>query len=269
MRKNEKNVLITGAASGIGYATARHFAEQGCRVIAIDRTPLENEENIRFFSADISEEQSLSEVKKALLAECTVLDAIICIAGVHDMVSLVESDFSRAERLININLVGTMRTVGIFHSLLASRGRVVILTSEVATYTPMPFNGLYNISKTALECYADALRQELNLLGQSVVTVRPGAVETPLASGSASATEQLASQTELYKNEAVHFSNLVKSFTGTPIKAEKIARIVYKAATKKHPRYAYSKHRNIGLVLLNILPKRLQCAIIKFLLKRK
>ena len=226
-------------------------------------------ENTVSFTADIRDESALLKVKDALVEKGVKLDVIVCVAGVHTMAALAESEFSEMKRIIDINLIGTMLTVRTFHSLLSGSGRVVVVTSEVATYTPMPFNGLYNVSKTALDCYADALRQELNLLGQTVVAVRPGAVETPLAASSQLSTERLVENTELYRSQSKHFSALVKKFTGTPMKPQIFAKTVYRAAVAKHPRIAYSKHRNLGLVLLNLLPKRLQCAIIKMLLKRK
>ena len=204
------NVLITGAASGIGSAVAHCFANSGHAVYAIDIKETDIGESSSSFVADITDKESLISVKEALADQGVILDAIICAAGVHTMAALVESDFDRMRRLIDVNLVGTMLTCHTFHSLLADRGRVVIVTSEVATYAPMPFNGLYNVSKTALDSYADALRQELNLLGQRVIAVRPGAVQTPLANASLSATRSLAEQTELYKSQAKHFSSLVK-----------------------------------------------------------
>lgn len=258
--------LITGAASGIGAKCAEYFAERGHSVIGLDVKPIGNSA-IRSFVADITAAESLEEIKSALLEEGVKLDGIISVAGVHAMASFVETEFSSIERLMNINLLGTMRVNSTFHSLLAERGRIIIITSEVATYDPMPFNGLYNVSKTALECYAQALRQELNLIGQRVITVRPGSTETELARGSATATAALAESTVLYRTQAKHFSEIVRKFTGTPISPEALARLVYKAATVKHPRLAYAKHRNAGLVLLNLLPKRLQCAIIKSILK--
>ena len=133
----------------------------------------------------------------------------------------------------------------------------------------MPFNGLYSVSKTALDCYAQALRQELNLLGQKVVTVRPGAIETPLARGSLDATARLADTTELYERQAKHFLSITKRFMGTPMKPEALAGLIFRAATAKHPRLIYSKNRSAGLLLLNLLPKRMQCAVIKMLLGRK
>ena len=183
------------------------------------------------------------------------------------MASLVESDFAAMKRLLDVNLEGTMLTNRVFHSLLKENGRIVILTSEVAAYDPVPFNGLYNVSKTALECYAQALRQELNLLGQKVVTVQPGSVETPLQGSSIGATEALAEKTVLYKKQASRFSTIVRKFMGKPIEPEALAPVIYKATTAKHPRLTYAKHRSLGLFLLNLLPKRLQCFIIKAILK--
>ena len=258
--------LITGAASGIGERCAAYFAERGHNVIGLDIKPIENPK-LRGFVADVTNAEALNEIKSTLASEGVWLDGIICVAGIHEMASLVETDFSVIKRLIDLNLTGTMRVCNAFHSLLAKSGRIVIITSEVATYDPMPFNGLYNVSKTALECYAQALRQELNLLGQKVITVRPGSTETPLARGSATATSRLAEETVLYHTQARHFSEIVQKFTGTPISPEALAKLIYKAATVKRPRLAYAKHRNAGLVLLNMLPKRIQCAIIKGLLK--
>jgi len=262
-------ILISGAASGIGLAVCRELLLRGHTVYALDVKSIEEINGLVSFTSDVCDSDSLARVKESLTSSGVELDAIILAAGVHDMASLVETDFSRIERLTEVNLLGTMRTAHTFHSLLSKSGRIVIVTSEVATYSPMPFNGLYNISKTALECYADALRQELNLLGQKVVTIRPGAVETPLAKGSADATERLAMETILYKNEAKHFSGIVKKFTGVPIKPEKMAKIIVKATLAKRPQLSYSKHRNPGLVLLSLLPRRVQCFIIKLLLSRK
>ena len=131
----------------------------------------------------------------------------------------------------------------------------------------MPFNGLYNVSKSALDCYAQALRQELNLIGQRVITVRPGAIKTPLCSGSLTDTERLANETELYKNQAHKFLGITKKFMGTPMAPERLSKIIYKATVKKRPKLIYQKHRNPGLVLLNLLPKRVQCFVIKTILK--
>ncbi len=263
------NVLITGAASGIGYAAAKYFAQNGCNVFALDIKPAPAILNVKSFKQDVCDEEGLVKIKKTLEEKNVTLDAIICAAGIHTMESVVEADSCEMKRLIDINLFGPMLTNKVFHSLLKKDGRVIIVTSEVATYSPMPFNGLYNVSKTALECYADTLRQELNLLGQRVVTVRPGAVKTPLEAAAIDKTRELEEKTELYKKQASHFSSLAQKFSSKPVKADVIAKIIYKAASVKKPKYSYSKNRSFGLVLLSILPKRMQCSIIKLLLNMK
>lgn len=262
------NILITGAASGIGQAVAHSFLQHGHTVYGIDRAESESRERFVGFTADITDEGSLQQVKARLLADGVRLDAILNIAGIHMMASLVESDYARMKQVVDVNLSGTMLVNRVFHECLAQRGRILIVTSEVASFDPMPFNGLYNVTKTALDCYAQALRQELNLLGQRVITVRPGAVSTPLSSQSVTATRQLAETTLLYRRQADRFSGLAARFMGTPITPEALAAMIYKAVTAKRPRLIYKKHRNPGLVLLSLLPKGAQCAVIKFLLGR-
>lgn len=260
------NLLITGAASGIGRAVANQFTDQGHTVYGIDLSNTEDRENFHGFVANITDAASLQAVKAHFVTNKIKLDAILNVAGVHMMASLVESDYSEMKKVIDVNLSGTMLVNRVFHECLAEHGCIVIVTSEVASFDPMPFNGLYNVTKTALDAYAQALRQELNLIGQKVITIRPGAVETTLSSHSMKATQDLADATVLYKKQAKNFARLASKFMGTPIKPDVLASLIYKATTAKHPKPIYKKHRNIGLVLLNVLPKRLQCFVIKLLL---
>ena len=261
------HLLITGTSSGIGRATAEYFTCRGHVVYGIDVTSVPGRENFRGFAADITREESLLGIKEYFESNGIVLDAIVNIAGIHRMVSLVESDYSAMKQVVDVNLSGCMLVNRVFHSCLRETGRILIVTSEVARFDPMPFNGLYNVTKTALETYAQALRQELNLIGQSVVTICPGAVETPLSNASVTATRDLADTTVLYKKQAKNFSALASKFMGKPISPGSLAALIYKATTAKHPKLTYQKHRNPGLVLLNLLPRRLQCAVIKSLLQ--
>lgn len=261
------NVLITGAASGIGLASADYFIRRGHTVFGIDVTPAPQRENFHGFIADITDETALMGITECLLKDGIVLDVIVNVAGVHMMASLVESDCSRMKKVVEVNLWGTVLTNRIFHRCLSESGRIVIVTSEVAGLDPMPFNGLYSAAKTGLDCYAQALRQELNLIGQRVVTVRPGAVQTQLSRQSVKETKDLADYTQIYKKQAKSFSGLAAKFMGKPIEAEVLAVLIYKAATAKHPKLIYKKHQNPGLVLMNVLPKRWQCALVKLLLK--
>lgn len=259
-------VLITGASSGIGKSLKDIFLQNNYHVIALDIKEIDPQDNLDSFICDITNKESLQNVKNTLDKQNIKLDYIINVAGIHMMASLVESPLEQMLRLININLNGTMSVNRIFHSLLKEKGRIIIITSEVASFDPMPFNGLYNVSKTALDTYAQALRQELNLLNQKVITFRPGAVKTPLCDSSLTGTQNLVDSTILYKKQAGKFLKLVTMFMGKPLSPEKMAKFIYKKSIKKHPKLIYKKHQNIGLVLLSILPKRWQCAIIKGIL---
>ena len=259
-------VLITGASSGIGKSLKDIFLQNNYHVIALDIKEIDSQDNLDSFICDITNKESLQNVKNTLDKQNIKLDYIINVAGIHMMASLVESPLEQMLRLININLNGTMSVNRIFHSLLKEKGRIIIITSEVASFDPMPFNGLYNVSKTALDTYAQALRQELNLLNQKVITFRPGAVKTPLCDSSLTGTQNLVDSTILYKKQAGKFLKLVTMFMGKPLSPTKMAKFIYKKSIKKHPKLIYKKHQNIGLVLLSILPKRWQCAIIKGIL---
>ena len=259
-------VLITGASSGIGKSLKDIFLQNNYHVIALDIKEIDSQDNLDSFICDITNKESLQNVKNTLDKQNIKLDNIINVAGIHMMASLVESPLEQMIRLININLNGTMSVNRIFHSLLKEKGRIIIITSEVASFDPMPFNGLYNVSKTALDAYAQALRQELNLINQKVITFRPGAVKTPLCDSSLTGTQNLVDSTILYKKQAGKFLKLVTMFMGKPLSPTKMAKFIYKKSIKKHPKLIYKKHQNIGLVLLSILPKRWQCAIIKGIL---
>lgn len=263
------NVLITGVAFGIGQAVTKHFVQCGHTVYGIDLAKTESSGNFHGYVADITDEDSLQNVRKHLLENNVTLDVILNIAGIHMMASLVESDYDKMKKVVDVNLSGAILVNRVFYDCLAAYGRIVIVTSEVAAFAPMPFNGLYNVTKTALDAYAQALRQELNLLGQKVITIRPGAVETDLSTASMKATQQLADTTVLYKKQARSFAGLAAKFMGKPIKAQALATLIYKATTAKNPKLIYRKHQNMGLVLLSILPKRTQCAVIKLLLRLK
>ena len=262
------NILITGASSGIGFAVANALADKGANVFVCDRVAKDfGRENVQSFQADVTQEEELFAVKERLAQKGVELDCIVNVAGIFMIDSLLEADRDAVENLFRVNLFGVMNVNRVFYPLLKKDGRIVITTSDVAPLDPMPFNGIYNVTKTALDCYAQSLRQELNLLGQKVVTIRPGAFDTGLSRGSLEKTAELMEKTRLYKAQSVKFYKLVKTFMGKPQKAEKIAKIYCKACFKKRPKLIYRKHSNLLLRIMDLLPKRLQCFIIKCLLR--
>lgn len=261
-----KHVLITGVSSGIGEKTKDIFLANGYFVIGLDIKETNETNNFKFIKTNITNESDVLNVSNYLETNNIKLDTVINIAGIHKMSSLVEDDFNNLKKVIDINLLGPMLINNKLHKYLKPKGKILFITSEVAGLDPLPFNGLYSVSKIALENYAQALRQELNLLNQKVITIMPGAIETPLQEGSLKATSDLSDKTVLYKKQSKKFLKITKKFMGKPLKAEKLARKIYKITIKKRNKLTYKIHRNLGLVLLNLLPKRLQCMIIKKIL---
>lgn len=263
------NVLITGALSGIGRAVTNYYTLKGVNVYAIDLLDTCDIKCANYYKADITDTSALNKVYQDLVNKNIILDAIVNVAGIFFIDSFIEIDEGSLKKIFDVNLMGAILVNKTFYSLLNKKGKIIITTSEVAKLSPMPFNSIYNVTKTALDSYAQGLRQELNLLGQKVITIRPGAFNTSLSSGALTKTKELADKTILYKGQSYKFYHLVKTFMGNPKNPNKIAKIYYKALCSKGNKIVYKKNTNLLLKLLNIFPDRFQCFIIKLLLKRK
>ena len=140
-------------------------------------------------------------------------------------------------------------------------------TSELAPLDPLPFTGLYAVTKGALDKYAYSLRMELQLLGISVSVLRAGAVSTGMLGVSTDALDRFCEKTATYQCNAARFKKIVNGVEAKSVSPEKIAKKVGKILRKKKPKFVYSVNRNKLLLLLNALPKGLQCFAIRKILK--
>ena len=259
-------VLITGAASGLGRAAAALFAKNGDTVYALDISPVAAQDRQIPFYADITDENSLRAVFSRLEADGVQLDAIINFAGMIFIDNFLEVAEEKLQRIFDVNLLGAMRVNKVFFPLLRENGKIVITTSEVAPLDPLPFNGIYSTTKTALDCYAQALRQEAGLLGRRVITVRPGAFNTPLAGGSIPSMHAMAQRSRYFSGQGERFETLMRKFTGKLQDPEKLAKTIFRAVHKRRPRNVYTVHSNLGLRLLSLLSKGLQVKVVKLLI---
>ena len=144
-----------------------------------------------------------------------------------------------------------------------------MVSSELAPLDPLPFTGIYAITKSAIEKYAYSLRMELQLLGHSVTVVRPGAVKTSLLDVSQKRIERFCDNTELYKDTSRRFLTIVNSVETANVEPQRIAAVILHALTCRRPRYLYNINRSPLLLMLNILPQRLQNYLIKRILLPK
>lgn len=259
------NILITGAASGLGRAAAMLFSKNGDTVYALDISTVAAQDRLIPFYADITEGSSLQAVFSRLQADGVQLDAIINFAGMIFIDNYLEVTEEKLRKIFNVNLLGAMRVNKLFFPLLRENGKIVITTSEVAPLDPLPFNGIYSTTKTALDCYAQALRQEAGLLGRRVITIRPGAFNTPLAGGSIPSMHEMAQRSRYFGGQGERFETLMRKFTGKLQDPEKLAKTIFRAVHKRHPRNIYTVHSNLGLRLLSLLPKGMQVKVVRLL----
>ena len=262
-----KTILITGAAGGMGRATVDLFAAQGYHVFALDRVAIEETENITPIVADLADEVS---VKKAIISVAQMaqqLDAIIHFAGIYMLNSLIEMPSEAYDRIFDINVRGVYLVNKYFFPFLKDGSRIVITTSELAPLDPLPFTGIYAVTKAALDKYAYSLAMELQLQGIKVSVLRAGAVETGMLGASTAALERFCEDTKLYSCNAKRFRGIVESVEARCVPPVKIAEKCARILKKRNPKFAYHINRNPLLLLLNILPKRLQLWIIKLILR--
>ena len=264
-----KNVLITGGASGMGRATALKLAKNGYHVFSLDiKENVENVENITQLVVDVTNMQSVKGAYDYVCKQTDKLDAVINFAGIIMMNSLIEISEEDFIKIFNVNVFGTFRINKTFFPLVKNgNGKIINTTSELAPNKILPFNAIYAISKKSLDAYSQGLTMELGLLGIPVITLRPGAVETPIIKDSNKEMEALNQNTELYKNTITRFKDIVDKEQGSAVPPEKIASLVYKILNRKKPKHIYSKNISKKLKLLNLISTKTQLKIFKMMLK--
>ena len=262
-----KYILVTGACGGMGKKAVALLKAQGFCVIGLDKAVSESEDNAVYIHADISDEDSVKRAFDKVKELTDELFAVVHFAGIYMLDSLVEIESESFERAFRVNLFGAFLVNKTFLPLLQRNSRIIITTSELAPLDPLPFTGIYAVTKGALDKYAYSLRMELQILGIYVSVIRAGAVNTGMLGVSTDSLDSFCENTKLYRCNAKRFKNIVDNVESRSISPEKIAQKTLKILRKKHPKFAYSINRNPLLLILNLLPKKLQLFIIRQVLK--
>ena len=263
-----KDVLITGAGGGMGNAALKLMRDKGYRVFALDKRSVDEEENVIPIEADVTSEESMLSAFEKVKEKTDSLYAIIHFAGIYMLDSLLEIDSNDFKRIFDVNLCGAFLVNKTFMPLLTLESRILIITSELATIDPLPFTGIYAITKAALDRYAYSLRMELQLLGISVSVLRAGAVDTGMIAVSTDALDKFIEKTKLYSCNAERFKGIVNKVEARSISSEKLARKAISIIEKRRPKFAYSINRNKLLCLYGALPNFLQLFAIQKILKK-
>ena len=184
-------IVITGASSGIGLATARLAAKRGARVVMAARNEADlnsSAEEIRANGGqvlavvtDVADEAAVSRLGEAALLEFGTIDTWVNNAGLSIYGKLTEVPLEDKRKMFDINFWGVVHGCRTAIRLMQHRGGVLINIGSEVSDIAIPLQGMYSASKHAVKGYTDALRMELEHDGIpiAVTLVKPSAINTP------------------------------------------------------------------------------------------
>ena len=179
---HERSVLITGASSGIGAASADLLAQRGFRVAGTSRDPeraAQRAPHIAWVAMDVRDDVSVTEGVKQAIDRMGSLDALVCNAGIGVFGSVEEVPLYAAREQFETNWFGTLRALrAALPELRRSGAARVVVVGSLAGRAPIPFQAHYSASKAALDALALALHNELFGMGVRVSLVEPGDIRT-------------------------------------------------------------------------------------------
>lgn len=207
-----KQILITGAASGIGRASAITFAREGAHIIASD-LQLEALRSLQeeihalgvqchIYTVDVSSEAAMRAFCEQVIAELGAPDVLYNNAGIVHLGKFLDSDLAHWQRVINVNLMGVVYGCHLFipHMLAAGGARQVVNVSSAASFAPAPSMAAYAASKAAVAGLSDVLRLELAGSEIVVTDVCPGVINTAISTSSATTPGMTSAQLQRLQN---------------------------------------------------------------------
>jgi NAD(P)-dependent dehydrogenase (short-subunit alcohol dehydrogenase family) len=259
-------VLVTGASTGIGEATAMYLQELGFEVLAGVRRDADadrlRESGLTPLMLDVTDPAHIDRILEVI--GDSPLSGLVNNAGVGYGGPLEFLPIEDLRRQLEVNVVGQVAvTQACIGPLCAGHGRIVNVSS-IAGRLALPLLGAYAASKFALEGLSDALRRELVPYGVDVIVVEPGGVKTPMWAKSVDSAERLrdGAPPDLETRYGKLFSAMVsysEKLENTGIEVGVVAATIGKALTARRPRtrYLIGRDAKIRGSLAGILPDRL------------
>ncbi len=254
MAANESGaVVVTGASTGIGRATALHLDQHGYTVFAgvrkqKDATALKKDasEKLTPITLDVTKERSIKaaeqRVRKAVGK--SGLAGLVNNAGVGfgGPVEYIPLDDYR--RSFEVNYFGQIAVTQAFLPLLRRVPGTIVNIASIGGRVASPFMSPYNGSKFALEALSQSLRHELAPWGIDVVVVEPGSIATPIwekagETATAAEGEMPPEGRRLYGAQIARFRELLGQTARGGIPPEKVARVIHQAISSERPKPRY------------------------------
>jgi NAD(P)-dependent dehydrogenase (short-subunit alcohol dehydrogenase family) len=273
-----KSVVVTGASTGIGWASAKLLLDKGFRVFGSVRKQADAERLKAEFGAnftplifDVTDEPAVlaaaREVRAALNGE--KLAGLVNNAGMSVAGPVLGLSADRFRQQMEVNVIGPVIVTQAFGPLLGADpslkgppGRIVMISS-VAGKSGAPFTSAYAASKHAIEGLSESLRRELMLFGIDVIIVAPGPVKTPIWNKGREAADISRYQNSPYAPALQKVTAYIGQLESIGLPAEKIAEVVHDALTLPNPKVRYHiAPDTMRHVLAAVLPKRMMDRII-------
>jgi len=273
-----QTVLVTGASSGIGAATAEHLAREGFRVYGTSRSqrsPSPDAAGVHWLALDVCDESSVEKATTELLAEVGELDALVCNAGFGIFGSVEEVSIEAARSQFDTNYFGVLRVLRAVLPHMRERGAGrIVLVGSLAGRAAIPFQSHYSASKAAVDSTVMALRNEVGRLGIHVSLVEPGDINTPFNAAMSWEPRRETSPNTAASGEAPgsHYGDAIRSCEEVIRESlpkapgpEIVAKTVARALGARRPRVRYSVGPDSTLVPLGrrLLPDWASLALIR------
>jgi NAD(P)-dependent dehydrogenase (short-subunit alcohol dehydrogenase family) len=238
-RTNMKTILITGASTGLGKATAKLFQAKGWNVIATMRSPeketeLQQLENITLLPLDVTISEQVQQTVKAALASGDI-DVVFNNAG-YGLIGPIESHTEEQIRSqFDTNFFGTLAVIRAFIPYFRKRNKgLFINTTSLCGLVSNPQSAIYNASKWALQGLAESLSYDLAQFNIGIKNVAPGGIKSDFMKAMQVTEDEGYAATLAKMNEGFTDGTLME-FT----EAEQIAEVVYQAATDEKDQLTY------------------------------
>ena len=232
------NVLITGCSSGIGLATALHFAREGHQVIAGARRPgeaadLHGVEGVTPIRLDVDSDDSVREA----VAAAGRVDVLVNNAGIGGGGPVELARLDRAKRTFETNYFGAVRMIqAVLPGMRAQGSGAIVNVTSMAGRVVLPAHSHYCASKFALDALSEGLAAEVQPLGIRVAIIEPGVVLTPIFTKSR--TMRLEDY-QPYEMAVRRLRALFQSQLQSPTLPQQVAEAIEHAVTTDDPRLRY------------------------------
>ena len=253
MAKEKGAVVVTGASSGIGRATALRLDQQGYRVFAgvrkqkdANELKKEGSERLTPITIDVAKPQSIKTAKAKVQRAVgkSGLVGLVNNAGVGGGGPIEQIPLDHFREVIDVNLTGQVAVTQAFMPLIRRATGTVVFVTSIGGRVVTPFLGPYNAAKFGLEAVADALRAEVKPWGINVVVVEPGSIATKIwEKGDETIKKQVDALTRegkrLYGAQIKAGAKMFLKTGERGIEPEAVAKVIEKAIRRRRPRTRY------------------------------